>query len=67
MYNDENRSKSANGDMEEEKPPIVTEDVCNALKSMRDGKACGVDGISTACLESLNDVEVLTDLRNMIY
>ena len=35
---------------------------------MRDGKACGVDGISTECLKALNVTsEVLNDLFDEIY
>ena len=71
LYSDDNRSELGNEDTdtEEEGPPIMKEEVCNALKSMRDGKACGVDGISTECLKALNDtsVEVLMDLCNKIY
>ncbi|GFR73937.1 retrovirus-related Pol polyprotein from type-1 retrotransposable element R2, partial [Elysia marginata] len=50
-------------------PCISASEVAEALKLMKSGKACGIDGINTEMLKALGDfgIEVLTNLCNCMY
>ncbi|GFS27514.1 RNA-directed DNA polymerase from mobile element jockey-like, partial [Elysia marginata] len=48
---------------------ILASEVAEALKHMKSGKACGIDGINMEMLKALGDfgIEVLTNLCNCMY
>ena len=50
-------------------PTIMKTEVEKALNSMKTGKACGIDNISTEMLQALGDfgVNILTELCNRMY
>ena len=50
-------------------PSITQDEVSEAIKKMKDGKAKGVDELSTECLKALDTTSlgILTDLFNKIY
>ena len=52
-----------------EGPEILKEDIRKAMKSMRNGKAVGTDGIAKEIIESLGEkgVGIVTEIANKIY
>ena len=50
-------------------PPIMKDEVRNAVKSMEKGKAAGPDKITVEMIESLDEfgIDMLTDFLNAIY
>ena len=70
MYEDATRSETmVQVHIGETGPSISTEEVESALKSMKDGKATGIDEIPTECLKALSaeSLSILTELCNKIY
>ena len=52
-----------------EGPPILKDEVRDALKKMKTGKAAGPDGVTVAALSALGTwgLDKITDLLNLIY
>lgn len=50
-------------------PKILNEEVLNAIKKLKGGKACGLDGVAAEMIKALEvtEVERITSLCNVIY
>lgn len=69
LFEDETRDDNFKVKNNFEGPPIMQDEVVDAMRKMRRGKATGPDGISVELLEALDSfgLAIMTDLLNDIY